>query len=110
MSAGAFGKRGGRPSEVVELPQDTFLSKSDQDILKRMGIYPREATSDENITVSLKRGVFRQPIEGKAEMDDPEYSVVLNRLTNEEVRKIIKAYIAVAGANPGSGLPQQREE
>ena len=86
--------------KVVELPQDTFLSKSDQEILKRMGIYPREATSDENITVSLKRGVFRQPIEGKAEMDDPEYAVVVNRLTTEEVQKIIKAYIAVAGKDP----------
>ena len=42
--------------KLVELPQDTFLSKSDQDILSRLGINPREATSDENITVSLRRG------------------------------------------------------
>ncbi len=85
--------------KLVELPQDTFLSKADQDILKRLGIYYREATSDENITVSLKRGVFRQPIEGKAEMDDPDYAVVANRLTNEEVSKIVEIFVAVAGSD-----------
>jgi hypothetical protein len=82
---------------LVELPQDTFLSKSDQDILARMGIYPREPTSDENITVSLRQGVFRQPIEGKAQMDDPEYTVVVNRLTTEEVKAIVQAYTDLAG-------------
>jgi filamentous hemagglutinin family protein len=83
--------------KLVELPQDTFLSKSDREILAKMGIYPREATDDENITVSLRRGVFRQPIEGKAQMDDPEYKVVVNRLTTEEVAFIIKAYVELAG-------------
>ncbi len=83
--------------KLVELPEDTFLSKSDREILAKMGIYPREATDDENITVSLRRGVFRQPIEGKAKMDDPEYKVVVNRLTTEEVQFIIKAYTALAG-------------
>ncbi len=83
--------------KLVELPEDTFLSKSDREILAKMGIYPREATDDENITVSLRRGVFRQPIEGKAKMDDPEYKVVVNRLTTEEVKFIIAAYTALAG-------------
>ncbi|MEO6752909.1 MAG: hypothetical protein ABIP85_14115 [Chthoniobacteraceae bacterium] len=83
--------------KLVELPQDTFLSKGDKDILERMGLYPRDATPDENITVSLRRGVYRQPIEGKAEMDDPDYQVVINRLTTEEVQEIIKAYQLVAG-------------
>ena len=83
--------------KLVELPQDTFLSKGDQDILRNMGINPREANPEENITISFRRGVFRQPIEGKAEMDDPEYLVVVNRLTTEEVKEIIKAYQQVAG-------------
>ena len=83
--------------KLVELPQDTFLSKSVLDVLARMGIYPRDATSDENITVSLRRGVFRQPIEGKADMEDPEYMVVVNRLTKEEVEAIVTAYTELAG-------------
>ena len=85
--------------KLVELPENTFLSRSDQDVLKKMGIYPREATDDENITVSLRQGVFRQPIEGtpQSQMEDPDYKVVVNRLTTDEVKEILRAYKAVAG-------------
>ena len=67
------------------------------DALAKIGIYPRQPTADENITVSLRRGVFRQPIEGKAEMDDPEYTVVVARLTPLELEMIVEAYTAVSG-------------
>ena len=50
--------------KLVELPETTFLSRADLEVLRKMGIYPRDPTDDENITVSLRRGVFRQPIEG----------------------------------------------
>ena len=83
--------------KLVELPQDTFLSKYQLDILAKMGILPRDATDDENITVSLRQGRSRQPIEGKAEMEDFDYKVVVNRLTQGEVEAIVKAYTAVAG-------------
>ena len=90
---------------LVDLPQETFLSKAILETLARMGIYPREATSDENITVSLRRGVFRQPIEGKKQMETAEYKVVVNRLTKEEVTKIVDKYLALVGED-FSKLPE----
>ena len=85
--------------KLVSLPEDTFLSKADQQVLRDMGISPRDATSEENITVSLRQGVFRQPIEGKAEMADPEFQVVLNRLTKDEIKQIVDKYRKLAGSN-----------
>jgi len=85
--------------KLVELPQDTFLSRAILATLAQMGIFPREATDDENISVSLRRGVFRQPIEGKEKMDTAEYKVVVQRLTKEEVEKIVERYVSLAGAD-----------
>ena len=83
----------------IEVPEDTFLSNATLDVLRRMGIEPRLATSDENISISLHKGVFTQPIEGQAEMAEEDYKVVLNRLTKMEARRIADAYLRLAGDN-----------
>ena len=81
----------------IELAEDTSLSNATLEVLRRLGIEPRLATSDENISISLHEGVFTQPIEGKAEMAEEDYKVVLNRLTKMEAKRIADAYLRLAG-------------
>ena len=84
--------------EPFYFEQNASLSAAIKEALKRMSISPRDATAEESISMSLLRGLLRQPLEGRSILEDFEYLVVVNRLTKEEVDEVLDAYLTLTSS------------
>ena len=84
--------------EPFYFEQNASLSAAIKEALRRMSISPRDATAEESISMSLLRGLLRQPLEGRSILEDFEYLVVVNRLTKEEVDEVLDAYLTLTSS------------
>jgi hypothetical protein len=97
-----------RPEPIL-VEQSTTITAAVKEALDRMSIRPRDATAEENESMSLLRGLLRQPIEGRAVLLDDEYKVVVNRLVNEEVERVLESYLTLTSTSFEEWDPKKKK-